>query len=77
MLTPRNMEEMNVGDAAAEGAKYEYKCENVVGGCTTVVTGATAAATTTLAGEHMATHHSTTKVTAETISDNVNPILSR
>ena len=77
MLTPRNTKEMDVGDTAAEGANYEYRCENVVGGCTTVVTGATVESTTQLAGEHMATHHSATKVTTERISDNVNPILSR
>ena len=66
-----------MGDATAEGANYEYRCENVVDGCTTVVTGTTVASTTTAVGEHMTVHHPATKVTTETISDNINPILSR
>ena len=77
MLTLRNTEETYVGNTAAEEAKFEYRCENVVDGCTTVVTGTTVASTTTAVGEHMTVHHPATKVTTETISDNINPILSR
>jgi hypothetical protein len=68
---------MDVADTVAEGANYEYRCENVVNGCTTVVTGATVESTTILAKEHVALHHPATKVTAEKISDNIEPILVR
>lgn len=76
-FTPRNIEETHVGETVADTAGYEFKCENLVTGCTTVLSAESAQATESLAQEHVTIHHPTEKITAETISDNIEPILVR